>query len=712
MAAIAEGGGVYVRYLRVMLIGPSGVGKTSLLDRMMGNEPNREASSTKMAVTHNLWAKAKHSEDHWRIVSEDDKINEIAKLLQKVKINKKRKRNSAKSDRSNDSGNTLMSSEVSDPVDSNPEIFLPKVSSTEMQHTIGAAVDTTVGSSDGQARPSGDPISENQREFDKLLQSIQDKVVKDVLSKAYKMYFDNQLKETEEENEIYLHVWDCGGQLVYLNALPPFLSALTAFFLVFNATIELNSNVELMWMDEGKQLKCHANLCISYIDLLSQWLAAIHSYVPQDVNILKEQPGRCVFMVGTHSKASQEERNEFDGYFKKEFKSATFRNFLEPKTKLVENEQNTGDFSDIRMCVLDVADRFAVETPVTWVLFRTILERISEEEPLISLHKAREVGKASFIDKKNVRSVLNFYHELGVFLFYPEKGKDESEYLHKKCIIASPKWLVKKLGCLLCHEKQLSNLSTQCIPVEMFCKYGILIDELYADVFRNHEDMKGIHLINDILVTFFLAAEVTINLPLGTMGSNYNGQKGYFVPTMLSQSEKQVEEPTGCHLSTDPLCLLVSSHNYLPPGFFVQLLVALTKKGDFKVHSSETAHNVVRFEYLEKIIVCVRAKSNTHIEVTLHGGNVRETDDPYLCEICHDVLQAILSASNELPLNELLKDFKVQPALKRSVKSNEPQFIEIKLNHDQTLEKCFKDRNVNPKAKLWLKGPCKVRAHF
>ena len=705
-----------VRYLRVMLIGPSGVGKTSLLDRMMGNEPSSEASSTKMAVTHNLWAKAKHGkhgEHHWKIVSEEDKIQEIAKLLQKVKISRKRE-----PDASKDKSNTLMSSnvsgsQVSRPVDSNPNALSHKLSSTEAEHTIlkdSAASDTSSNNQAGSDRPSGDLILE---ESDVVLESIKDEVVKEVLVKAYKMYYDQLEDKKEEETEIYLHVWDCGGQLVYLNALPPFLSAISAFFLVFNTTKKLNSNVELIWNEKGKQLKRSANLCISYIDLLSQWLAAIHSYVPRDLKILKERSGRCVFMVGTHSEASQEEREQFDGDFKKEFKSAAYRNLLEPTTILVENEHNTGDFSEIHKSVLNIADRFTAETPVTWVLFRTILSRISEKEPLISLHKAREVGKASFIDEEVVPSVLNFYHELGVFLFYPEKDVNETEDVHKKCIIASPKWLVEKLGCLLCHKDQILSLPTQCIHVEMFCDYGILIKELYEDVFRNHEDMKDIDLIHDILIRYYLAAEVTINLPLGTMGSNYNGQKGYFVPTMLSQSEKQVEEPTDCHLSTDPLCLLVSSHNYLPPGFFVQLLVALTKKGDFKVRSSETAHNVVHFDYREKCIVCVSAKSNTHIKVTLHRRNVRETEDPYLCEICHDVLQDILSASNDLPLNKLLKDFKVQPALKRSVESNEPQFIEIKLNPDQTLEKnteCFQDRNVNQKAKLWLKSPCKVRA--
>ena len=722
MTALAEGGGVDVRYLRVMLIGPSGVGKTSLLDRMMGNEPSSGASSTKMAVTHNLWAKAKHGEEHWRIVSEEDKIKEIAKLLQKVKMNKKRKRNNVKSDQSNDSGNTFMSSKVSDPVDSNPEIFSP-----EVQHTTpmdSAAVDTTVESSD---RPSGDPISENQREFDQLLRSIQDKVVKDVLSKAYKMYYDNQLKD-KEENEIYLHVWDCGGQLVYLNALPPFLSAVTAFLLIFDTTKELNSDVELIWNEKGKQLECHANLCISCTDLFRQWMAAIHSYVPRDLKILKKQSGYRVFIVGTHSQtchqkeqhtseACQKEqekfgRDDFDRFFREEFKSATYINILEPHTKLVDNVKDSGDFCEIRNCVLDVADRFTVETPVTWVLFRIILERISEEEPLISLHKAYEVGEASYIDENKVHSVLNFYHELGVFLFYPKKDKDESEYIHEKCIIANPKWLVEKLGCLLCHEKQLLRLSTQpqYIHVQLFCNHGILVHELFDNVFKHCEDRK---VILDILIRFYLAAEVTINLPPTLRGSNYNGQKGYFVPTMLSQSENVVEEPTDCHLSTDPLCLLVSSHNYLPPGFFLQLLVALTKKGDFKVRSSETAHNIVHFDYREKFIVCVSAKSNTHIEITLHRRYVRKTEDPYLCEICHDVLQDILSASNQLPLNKLLKDFKVQPALKCSVER--AQYIEIKLNPDQTLEKnveCFEDRNVNPKAKLWLKRPYEVQALF
>ena len=55
----------------------------------MGEEPANKASSTKMAVTHHLWAKAKRGK-HWKKVTEEDEIVEIAKLFKKANISEQK----------------------------------------------------------------------------------------------------------------------------------------------------------------------------------------------------------------------------------------------------------------------------------------------------------------------------------------------------------------------------------------------------------------------------------------------------------------------------------------------------------------------------------------------------------------------------------------------------------------------------------------------
>ena len=353
--------------------------------------------------------------------------------------------------------------------------------------------------------------------------------------------------------------------------------------------------------------------------------------------------------MGTNSKDAyqKQDREKFTSYFECTFRDTAYLDLIERDTTVVENKQNIGDFSEIHKFVMDVANDFKMKTPIKWVLFRKILSSVADSEPIVSLNTCISIGKVCNIKEKEVLSVLDFYHELGVFLFY-----------HKEdIVIASPKWLVEKMGCLLCHQKQLQKQSRRRNAVTLFCQYGILVNDLYQDVFKNHKDMQNINLI-DILTKFSLATGITINLS----GSTYNGKKGYFIPTMLSQSQIESKE-IKCHLSTGPLCLHVPSRNYLPPGFYVQLLVAVTKREHFVLDSSTAGYNTICFNYKKHFIVNVSTISNTHVEITLYRNGVRNKGMSYFSNICQDVLKAIISATKELPLNKLLEGFDVQPAL-------------------------------------------------
>ena len=78
----------------------------------------------------------------------------------------------------------------------------------------------------------------------------------------------------------------------------------------------------------------------------------------------------------------------------------------------------------------------AVETPVTWVLFRKVLLKVAKGNPIVLYEQAVAVGQACGIADDAVPSVLHFYHELAVFLHYTQ-----IESLSNK-VIADPQWLV------------------------------------------------------------------------------------------------------------------------------------------------------------------------------------------------------------------------------------------------------------------------------
>ena len=112
-----------------------------------------------------------------------------------------------------------------------------------------------------------------------------------------------------------------------------------------------------------------------------------------------------------------------------------------------ENEDNT--YKCLREKIDDFnSTKLKVRTPISWILFRKVLQMLVEKKSrnTITIGEAIAVGKSCKIEPKDVMKVLNFYHKLGVVLFYPHiKGLGDK-------VILSPEWFVDCLGKVLTLE--------------------------------------------------------------------------------------------------------------------------------------------------------------------------------------------------------------------------------------------------------------------
>ena len=179
-------GVVKVAYTRVMLYGPGGVGKSSLLRALMNLSLLPKAYSTQMVdifylrPTINFWA---HTNDggYWTEVSDDDELEEIVQLIECQQAQWEDRVSGTKK-----SGISSMDRDDFDSKFNHPrvKIFIDEI----MQHA---------------------------RKHDGLRNSK--RIVSDV----------------------YMHVWDCGGQPIFLSIIPAFLTARTLFISIFDASRNL-----------------------------------------------------------------------------------------------------------------------------------------------------------------------------------------------------------------------------------------------------------------------------------------------------------------------------------------------------------------------------------------------------------------------------------------------------------------------------------------
>ena len=563
------------------MVGPGGVGKSSLLSGLM-NQQLLQAESTILADTKTMkpqfWAKAGESADsYWAEVTDQDEIEELAALLQLVLAR-------------------FNLSKIVAVDEINPQGYKPKYVQTISHGNVS---------------------------------HIKDNEVRDILKQvaAHSAIF---LPIHHSSSEVLIHVWDCGGQPVFLDILPAFLTSRT-MFLLFDARQNLHEKCKTLSYKEGKEVS-KSDLSFTTLQLLTRWMAtiralyiekstmkyinleastapsedespaaqgrtthtshALHGHKGQENSARNQQI--CgediipkfprIIPVGTHGDyLTVQEKEEILSTFLSNCEGKAFIPLLY-KGVIVDNttaghgrQGEDKGFKYIRGKVHQFASKhLAVQTPVAWVLFRKVLQKVAKGSPIVSYEQAVAVGQACRIAEDVVPSVLHFYHELAVFLHYTQ-----IESLSDK-VIVDPQWLIKQLGRLLAPEGLEQEVSNPMLwkPLN---KNGILVQPLYEEVWEESNLKYKVtpQSLVALLNHFLLAAPIDpidpIKLPKSV--TPYKGQK-YFIPSVLKLSMQDTEstpkyrEPVK---TSSPLHLTFSTQ-YVPPGFFTRLATTLTGK--------------------------------------------------------------------------------------------------------------------------------------
>ena len=497
-----------VAYARVMMVGPGGVGKSSLLRGLMNQSLPHDAESTILAdtkvVKRQFWAKAGESADHyWDEITDEDEIEELFRLFQLV---------------------------------------LAKL------HPAKAV-------SLSEFNPQGYKPQSVQTISDEYVSSIKDNEVQSVLREVAVHSTCLFLPTIHSENlhsEVLMHVWDCGGQPVFLDVLPAFLTSRTMFLLFFDARRNLLDKCSSLSYRAGRLVSI-SEQSFTTLQLLTQWMASIHAMCVRKDTV--EDPNLEAFTTPsegkspatqerTHTQASdpahdhkgpqtsarnQHSFGEIIPKFPRIIPVGTHGDEVQENEKIlstllshcegkayapllldgviVDNttaghgkEHEDKGFRYIREQVHELtSEHLKVRTPIAWVLFRKVLQKVARDNPIVSYRQAVAVGQACGIAVDVVPSVLHFYHELAVFLHYIQIRSLSDQ------VIADPQWLVKQLGRLLAPKGLEQNVPNQLLWKPLHEK-GILIQPLYEEVWK--KSILKPQSLADLLEHFLLAAPI------------------------------------------------------------------------------------------------------------------------------------------------------------------------------------------------------------
>ena len=598
-------------YARVMLVGPGGVGKSSLLHGLM-NLPLPPANSTQLAelltvkpqtdtqsTATQLWARADDDDKPWVKVTDDDEINELAGLILLV---------------ANVSQGLTHSARFID--------LLQGAAAYAIRHL-----------------QSTNNVSKDYRQ---QISNIKNEVVRNVLSRALEVAKQDPDAQAPEK-EMLVRVWDCAGQSVYLDILSAFLTPKTLFLLVYDARKDLNDHC-ISLLHKNDQITHEQMQIYSYMEMLSQWMATIHMTLTEKVSgSIPECPR--ILTVGTygddpHVSSNKDEIIErlLSRFEDKAFIHLVGKGFVVNNKSAGKGDDEDPTFKELRKEVHQFASQSSVTiaTPVTWVLFRKVLEKVAQMKPVLTCIEAKEVAFSCSIPQDTFSSVLSFYHDVSVFLHYDHIPS------MKDYVIASPQWLVKQLAKLLALEgfEEVKNPALW----KPLREVGILVEPLFKEVWKGSLlPEKG---IMDLLENCLLAAPIDTKHKV----HKFTGVE-YFVPSALSLCPGDKLKSRHENVKETSLHLLFST-GYVPPGYLTRLAVALSKEE--KCHIS-FSHGIYRNQFtflygdesnkIDEVIVTQHVRS---VEIIVSRSVDRQSHILPFCVTCRQILNTILVCSSDV----------------------------------------------------------------
>ncbi|XP_019860281.1 PREDICTED: uncharacterized protein LOC109588578 [Amphimedon queenslandica] len=382
-------------------------------------------------------------------------------------------------------------------------------------------------------------------------------------------------------------------------------------------------------------------------DLMAKWMSTIHSHLMKHNKDDTSSPSLyCIGTRGDKLKAKwQKERvkKQIQSlYEEKDFSDLIKDVLIIDNTTSGKAEEEDPSITELRKAINGFINKLVVSTPVNWVLFRKIFQKLNQD--VISLSDAIAIGAACHIPEAVVPEVLKFYHELGAVLYYPQ-----IEGLKNK-VILSPKWFVDTIGKVLtlegCEEGWSGTRRWFLVR-----NNGILVQPLYQEVWQS----SGIdpEEIIELLVHFRLAAQVQTEL--------YDSRfKQYFLPAVLpGYTGDPNEAQPGYKLRASPVHITFTT-GYVPPGFFTRLATAVATNSNVKLNFDNakavpTAGFFDRLAITMKLRLKVERKGIYRNRVCFSYGH--PTDDFVLTDVNKaiqvDVLRYVPESSHPVPFRTI-----------------------------------------------------------
>ncbi|XP_052096102.1 uncharacterized protein LOC127731168 [Mytilus californianus] len=379
---------------------------------------------------------------------------------------------------------------------------------------------------------------------------------------------EEPVTKKEAVQKVTLNIWDFAGQSAYYTAHQVFLTFRAVYIIVFNLCLDLNDGDNEM----------------STLDYMDYWLKTIHAQISDNTRsqVDNTRLSPPVFIVGTHrnSLASDQEIQEM----MVEEKFTVIQEFLvdKPYTEhiitpfiAVENNLDTGvddQIGFLKQKIQEVAgeESYMGETvPLKWLKFeQEVLKLVEQGTSYASFDQVMEVANTIGINtKKEFETMLEFYHDLGVILYYGGSGSLDS--LLCNTIILKPQWLVDMFKRIVTAKPPNDKWNLSKDKWKMLNEKGkldeSLIDSLWKDVIDDKPLLLG------LMEKFDLICEcLSIESEVGCTGKTKS--RLFYIPSRLVNSLHSNTDQTLYKPHPKHAVFYFNFNKYLPEGLYHRII--------------------------------------------------------------------------------------------------------------------------------------------
>ena len=448
-----------------------------------------------------------------------------------------------------------------------------------------------------------------------------------------------------------LYLRDTGGQVEFQEMIPLLIFGPSIFFFVFRLDLDFKKKFEVSYRkNEGESVNCYTS-SITTEEAFLQFLASVDAMnMPKETGVCVKAHKPLVFVVGTHKDKLGESAAKEIAELNKKLNDLIkdpgfgFQDLIQyadyDKDQVMFTVDNVSDsekdFKLIRSNVNTLIrgrSEFLIEYPVDYLLFCLELQNLSRN--VLSLDECKDIAaKYGIKGDQQVSRLLQFLHlRIGVIRYFDKDGV-------RHIVICKPEVLFNKVTDLIVRTFS-SGAPLRDTERDDFRKKGIITASVLATVIRKGEIPPEVFL--RLLVHLRIAAKFS-------KSGKQDGEDEFFLPCVLNHV-------SGCtkSLSTTVMPLAVNFQcKHCPKGLFGVLTTHLMTPDLSEGATSDTTTFTLMQDKIFKDQISFKVVSPgaqdimtlklypSHLEIKFFPEDVDpEYRDTTVAEVCNSVRQIV-----------------------------------------------------------------------